>query len=128
MVPQPLSRDGSCTVVSWPRTGLAIGSSRLRGAYAANWRLRAQFIATRYRLVGEPRSSGATQLERIRLCPVRLNVSKVTACAARSISWRLVNQGYFLGATAKVAGSIAAHQLRFSSHSNEHVIRYSKVK
>src|SRR5215469_13144211 len=123
MVPQPLSRDGSCTVVSWPRTGLAIGSSRLRGAYAANWRLRAQFIATRYRLVGEPRSSGATQLERIRLCPVRLNVSKVAACAARSISWRLVNQREYIGAIAKAAGSIAAHQLRFSWRSSVRLIR-----
>src|SRR5215469_10280996 len=123
MVPQPLSRDGSCTVVSWPRTGLAIGSSRLRGAYAANWRLRAQFIATRYRLVGEPRNSGATQLERIRLCPVRLNVSKVAACAARSALWRLVNPREYIGATAKVAASTAARQLRFLSHSNDRLIR-----
>jgi hypothetical protein len=44
-------------VVSSPRTGSAITSSRLRGAYAANWRLRAQFVATRRRLVGERRSS-----------------------------------------------------------------------
>src|SRR5215471_121167 len=118
MVPQPLSRDGSCTVVSWPRTGLAIGSSRLRGAYAANWRLRAQFIATRYSLVGERRSSGATQLERIRLCPARLSDSKAAACAARCVLRRLVNRRAYIGAIVKVDASIAAHQLRSSSHSN----------
>jgi len=61
--PQPLSMDGSRRVVSWPRIGSAIASSRLQGTYAASWRLRAQFVATSYRLAGEQRSSMAIRLE-----------------------------------------------------------------